>query len=87
MTALTEVHRMQFQKYTPARSDDWISVTVEPLPGHSDKEVMEFLQGAGALHVEAIGPGFISAEVSGHIREVVEKIAHVHLKARKQLRR
>jgi hypothetical protein len=78
---------MQFHKYTPARSEDWVSVTVEPLPGHSDEEVMKFLQEAGALNVEAVGPGFISAEVSGHIREGVEKFAHVHLKGRKQLRR
>ena len=59
---------------------------LEPLPGHSDKEIVTSLQKLGASKVEVLSPGFISAKASGKILKLFNKIASVHLKRDSQLR-
>ncbi len=55
------------------------AVTVEPLPGHSDEEVVASLEELGAYGVTVLAPGFISAEADRDCLLRVEEIAHVHV--------
>ncbi len=64
-----------------------VPVLVEPLPGHSDEEVLSLLDAVGGADVVQLAPGFISAELEACCLESVRKIAYVHPKAMKQMRR
>jgi hypothetical protein len=65
---------------------DVIAAMLEPLPGHSDEEVVESLRNAGALAVKILTPGFISAKASRAALRNIEAIAYVHPKRQKQTR-
>ncbi len=65
---------------------DTIAAMLEPLPGHSDEEVVESLRNAGALAVRILTPGFISAKASRAALSAIEAIAYVHPKRQKQTR-
>jgi hypothetical protein len=65
---------------------DVLSVMIEPYPGHSDEEVISSLEALGVSDVTLLAPGYISARADASALKEVEGIAHVHQKARKQLR-
>jgi len=67
-------------------SDPLISALVEPLPGHSDDEVIDALQRAGAKDVALLSPGFISAIVGAVSIPLLERVASVHPKRQSQMR-
>lgn len=56
------------------------AVTLEPIPGHSDEEVVESLHELGASNIQVLAPGFISAQADGDCLRQVEDIAYVHVK-------
>lgn len=60
------------------------SVTVEPLPGHSDEEVVASLKSCGASGVKILAPGFISATADHTSLKRLKKIAAVHLNQESQ---
>ena len=60
--------------------DDLCDVLVEPLPGHSDDEVVHRLEELGVVTVRVMGPGFISVRAAVATLEEVCCIAHVHPK-------
>lgn len=60
------------------------AVTIEPLPGHSDEEVVAFLEESGASDITVLAPGFISAQADGQALSKVEEIASIHVKTRHQ---
>jgi hypothetical protein len=63
-----------------------IWVTVEPRAGHSDAEIVNTLREAGAEDVEVLAPGFVSAHTDTATLGLLDEIADVHVKARKQMR-
>ncbi len=62
------------------------SVTVEPLPGHTDEEIVARLAEIGATEVKILAAGFISARASRESMRRLEDIAAVQIKPTKQLR-
>jgi hypothetical protein len=62
-----------------------VHVTVEPKPGRSDAEIAQALQHAGALEIESLAPGFLSAIVPLSHLDQLRAIAEVHPKVRKQM--
>jgi hypothetical protein len=68
-------------------SNELLNVMLEPYPGQADEEVMASLQAAGAEEVQLLAPGFISAQARPAALKAIESQAHIHVKARKQLRR
>ena len=63
-----------------------IPVLLRTKPGHSDDEIVDTLTRAGALNVEILVPGFISAEAKPSTLEAIEDLASVHPKRLKQIR-
>ena len=57
----------------------------EPLPGHSDAEVLDSLMKAGASNVQQLASGFISATAGHDTLKTLESIAYVHVKRKKQM--
>jgi hypothetical protein len=57
----------------------------EPLPGHSDAEVLDSLMKAGAENVQHLASGFISATAGRDTLKMLESIAAVHLKREKRM--
>jgi hypothetical protein len=70
----------------PAAPAGELSVMLEPLPGHSDDEVVARLEDLGASKVSVLAPGFISAHALADALDAVQEIADVHVKALKQIR-
>jgi hypothetical protein len=66
-------------------SDALVAVLLEPLPGHSDREVVDVLTAEGAQEIAMLSPGFISAHVDRSMLQAVETVAFVHPQRRKQL--
>jgi hypothetical protein len=62
-----------------------LAVLLEPLPGHSDHEVVEVLTTQGAHEVEILSPGFISASIDLSTLRAAEAVAYIHPKRRQQL--
>lgn len=65
--------------------EDWVSVTLEPKEGSSDREVVSALREAGACDVEVLAPGFISAIASPACLDLLRPIARISPKVRKQM--
>jgi hypothetical protein len=65
--------------------DELLAVLLEPLPGYSDREVVDMLTTKGAHEIEVLGPGFISAQIDRSTLKDAEAVAFVHPKRRKQL--
>lgn len=65
--------------------DGLLAVMLEPLPGHSDREVVDVLTVHGAREIEILSPGFISAQIDRSALKIAEAVAFVHPKRRKQL--
>jgi hypothetical protein len=59
---------------------------VEPLPGHTDDEVVALLQRSGATQISILAPGFISARAQPGALEALQSIAEVREKPRSQIR-
>lgn len=66
------------------KADELLPVMLEPLPGHSDQEVVAWLTREGARDVMVLAPGFISALMRRAVLKAAEVIAYVHIKPRKQ---
>jgi hypothetical protein len=62
------------------------AVTVEPLPGHTDAEVVARLRASGVTDVQVMAPGFVSARATRRSMRAVADIADVQVKATKQPR-
>jgi hypothetical protein len=60
------------------------SVLLEPLPGHTESEVVAFLKRLGASKVEVLSPGFISARAAGVVLQKLHSVAHIHVKHEKR---
>ena len=76
-------------KKAPPRSknaEPVYAVTVEPLPGHTDAEVVARLRASGVTEVQVLAPGFVSARATRASMRAVEDIADVQVKAAKQIR-
>jgi hypothetical protein len=65
--------------------EDWVSVTLEPKEGSSDREVVSALHEAGACEVEVLAPGFISAIASPTCLDLLRPLARISPKVRKQM--
>ncbi|MGH9658634.1 MAG: hypothetical protein ACRD96_08825 [Bryobacteraceae bacterium] len=63
------------------------AVSIEPLRGHTDREVVAALRAGGATQIEILAPGFISAEATTKCLEALRAIAQIHSKPVKHLRR
>jgi len=60
-------------------------VTIEPLPGHGDDEILALFERSGAAPPLRLAPGFWSGRVPLHLREGVHRIATVHRKPLKRM--
>jgi hypothetical protein len=69
-----------------SRTDENVSVMIEPLPGHSDEEVLGALEDAGIVDASVLAPGFISAHGHPDNLRAIERIACIHAKPQKQMR-
>lgn len=67
-----------------APGDEPVAVTVEPLPGRTDAEVVRKLGESAATDVSVLTPGFISARLAPSRFAELEGVAVVHPKARKR---
>jgi hypothetical protein len=65
-------------------SEEKLDVTVEPLAGYSDDEIVTLLQKAGASGVTILAPGFISARAAGSVLRAITHAAQVHRKPLQQ---
>jgi hypothetical protein len=65
--------------------DELVAVLLEPLPGHSDREVVDVLTTQGAHDVEILSPGFISAYMDPSTLQATEAVAYIHPKRCQQL--
>jgi hypothetical protein len=63
-----------------------LRVTLEPLPGHFDREVVSELRAVGADSIEVVAPGFVSAIAPESALDRLRAVALVHIKAEKALR-
>jgi hypothetical protein len=61
-----------------------VDAMLEPLPGHSDDEVMHLLRDGGAQEIDRLAPGFISALADRPTLEAARAVAFVHPKVAKQ---
>ena len=86
MKLLKKVRPGASEKEPTDQTNVVVSVLVEPLPGHSDEEVVHSLECSGASEVAILAPGFISAQVRRVALEAVEEVAYVHPKHEKQMR-
>ena len=66
---------------------DLVSVVVEPLPEHTDDEVVAMLEAQGADEISVLSEGYISARIPRDAIEKVEAVASVQLKTRKTPKR
>lgn len=62
-----------------------VAAMLEPLPGHSEDEVMHLLRDGGAQEIDRLAPGFISALADRATLETARAIAYVHPKVAKRL--
>jgi hypothetical protein len=47
---------MMFRKHSLPALEEWFAATIEPLPGHTDQEVLACLQETGAHEVQRLAP-------------------------------
>ena len=67
-------------------ANELLNVMIEPYPENADEEVVASLQAAGAVKVELLAPGFISAQAHPQTLKAIEALAQIHVKPLKQLR-
>ena len=56
-----------------------VAVTLEPLAGHTDSEVIGALKSVGAEGIELIAPGFIVADANIDLLQGLSLVARVHI--------
>jgi hypothetical protein len=72
-------------QFSDATDNEETAALLEPRPGYSDDDVLSSLRESGASEVELLAPGFISAQLKPRSLRVLEAVAYVHPKRRKQL--
>jgi len=66
--------------------DKCVSVMLEPLKGKSDQDLLEWLKTRDISDAEVLAPRFISATIPENLLNAAKQLAHVSIKATKQMR-
>ena len=73
-------------QFSGTADNEETAALLEPRPGYSDEDVLSSLHESGASEVELLSPGFISAQIRPRSLSVLEAVAYVHPKRRKQMK-
>ena len=78
---------MNEKDQSEAPKKEHLPAMLRPLKGFSDEEVVKWLGGQDADHVEVLAPNFISVQASLETLEAAKGLAEVEVKRTKQYRR